>query len=187
MAWNIALLICCSVVLVRSNPTDVDCTRRQDFNTVKDCCAYPTFRFEQFKKECGKYMPVGAPRISPCLYECIFNTTNSMVDGAIDPDNLQLMLEKLFGSNPDFIDAYFNGIMSCTETVQDMISNRRPRSKNKTSQCSPTALFYGVCAQKYVFNHCPSSSWSSTELCNLARLQNMNCTSARSSRGTSSQ
>ncbi|KAH8348224.1 hypothetical protein KR084_005511 [Drosophila pseudotakahashii] len=187
MAWNIALLICfcCLVAMVRSNPVDVDCNRRQDFNTVMDCCAYPTFRFDEYKKPCGKYMPVGAPRISPCLYECIFNVTNTFVDGAIHPENARTMLEKLFGNNQDFTEAYFNGIMSCTDTVQEMMRNRRPRPQNRTGQCSPIAVFYGVCAQKYVFNNCPSTSWSGSESCEMVRLQNLNCPSLKSSHGSS--
>ncbi|EDW91016.1 uncharacterized protein LOC6530378 [Drosophila yakuba] len=178
----IALLICSLVAMASSIPIDVDCTRRQDFNVVKDCCAYPTFRFDQFKSQCGKYMPVGAPRISPCLYECIFNATNTVVNGAINPDNARLMLEKLFG-NQDFEEVYFNGLMGCSDSVQEMLSNRRPRPQGKTEQCSPFAIFYGFCAQRYVFNHCPSSSWSGTESCEMARLQNMNC--AKPSRGSS--
>nr|XP_016927970.1 uncharacterized protein LOC108008602 [Drosophila suzukii] len=185
MAWNIALLICCFVAMVRSNPTDVDCSRHQDFNNVKDCCVYPKFRFDEFIKPCGKYMPAGAPRISPCLYECIFNATNTFVDGVIDPDNARMMLEKLFGNNHDFLEAYHNGIMSCSDTVQEMMNSRRTRPQSKTEQCSPFAVFYGVCAQKYVFNHCPSSSWSGNESCEMVRLQNMNCPRTISSRGSS--
>ncbi|XP_016979695.1 uncharacterized protein LOC108045035 [Drosophila rhopaloa] len=182
MAWNIALLICCLVAMVGSTTTDVDCTLRQDFNTVKDCCAYPTFRFDNFRNQCGKYMPIGAPRVSPCLYECIFNVTNTVVDSVIDPDNARVLLERLFGNNRDFLEAYFNGLMSCTDSVQEMMKNKKPRSNSSGKQCSPLAVFYGVCAQRYVFNHCPPSSWSPTESCEMARLQNMNCPSARSTR-----
>ncbi|XP_016946430.1 uncharacterized protein LOC108022098 [Drosophila biarmipes] len=185
MAWNIALLICCLAGVVWSNPIDVeDCSRRQDFNNAMDCCAYPTFRFEEFKKPCGKYMPFGAPRISPCLFECIFNATNTIVNGVSDPDNVRLMLQKLIGNNHDFLEAYFNGIMSCSSTVQEMMNNRRPRPQSKVERCSPTAVFYGVCAQKYVFNHCPPSSWTGNESCEMLRWKNMNCPSSKTSRGS---
>lgn len=52
------------------------------------------------------------------------------MDGAIHPDNARLMLEKLFG-NQDFEEAYFNGLMGCSDSVQEMISNRRSRPQRK--------------------------------------------------------
>ncbi|XP_017061517.1 uncharacterized protein LOC108101613 [Drosophila ficusphila] len=180
MAGNKALLICCFVVMVASDPTDVDCNLRQDLSALKNCCAYPKFMFEEFQNQCGRYMPAGAPRISPCLYECIFNVTNTLVDSAIHPHNTKLMLERLVGPNPEFQDAYLNGLLSCTETVKEIMRERKPR---KTDQCSPIAVLYGVCARKHVFNHCPSSSWSGTETCEKARLQNLNCQSSKASRG----
>ncbi|KAH8245885.1 hypothetical protein KR038_010515 [Drosophila bunnanda] len=183
MAWNKALLICSLVVTVATNPLDVDCTHRQDFQTVSRCCPFPTLRFEQFRKHCGRYMPTGAPKVSPCLYECIFNETRTLVDSIPDPINTRAMLEKLLGNNLDFLEAYLDGVMNCTDTVQEMLKNRRPRHSGATDHCSPVALFYGICAQKYVFNNCPSSSWSGTETCEMARLENLNCPSVRASRG----
>lgn len=119
-----------------------------------------------------------------CLYECIFNEYKILVDSKPDPLNTRAMLEKLLGNNQDFLGAYLDGVMNCTDTVREMQKSRRPRhSGGAPDHCSPTALLYGICAQKYVFNNCPSSSWSGTESCELARLENLNCPSARASRG----
>ncbi|XP_017022271.1 uncharacterized protein Obp50c [Drosophila kikkawai] len=183
MAWNKALLICSLVATVATKPLDVDCTHRQDFQTVRGCCSYPTLRFEQFRKQCGRYMPTGSPKVSPCLYECIFNATNILKDSLPDSANTRAMLETLLGNNQDFVEAYLDGMMNCSDTVQDMMKHRRPRHSGGTDYCSPVAVFYGICTQKYVFNNCPSSSWSGSESCEMARLENLNCPSARQSRG----
>ncbi|SPP74740.1 Hypothetical predicted protein [Drosophila guanche] len=76
MAKHRALLICCSLsatlLLVGAVPApavpDVDCARRQDFNAIKGCCSIPTFNFEAFRKQCGKHMPDGGPRVSPVSF-----------------------------------------------------------------------------------------------------------------------
>ncbi|KAH8401628.1 hypothetical protein KR009_006928 [Drosophila setifemur] len=188
MAWFIALLIpLLLAAMVDGNPTDVDCSRRQDISLEKGCCAYPTLRFEQFRKYCGRLMPVGAPRVSPCLYECIFNATNVLVDSELDPVNTRTMLEMLLGSNHDFLEAYMEGMLHCKDTVEDMLLKKRPRYQSGPEMCSPVAVFYGICTQRYVFNNCPSSSWTGSEVCEMARWRNLNCPSARSSRGSSSR
>ncbi|EDV37548.1 Odorant-binding protein 50c [Drosophila ananassae] len=182
----IALAICSCLVAVLSVvagiPLDVDCSRRQNVNTVRGCCAYPTLNFDQFRKQCGKHMPVGSPKISPCLYECIFNATNVLEGSEVNPSNTRSMLERLLGNNQDFLEAYVEGMLNCSDTVEAMLKNRRPRHP-QSSECSPVAVYFAICTQSFVFNHCPSSSWAGTDACETARLQSLNCPNNQLSRG----
>ncbi|XP_041449115.1 uncharacterized protein LOC111075899 [Drosophila obscura] len=189
MASHRALMICCSLSaflcssLVASAPADVNCTRRQDFNAVRGCCSIPTFHFEAFGKQCGRYMPDGGPRVSPCLYDCIFNATKILNGSELDVANARSMLQRLLGNNQDFLDVYLDGMLQCPGAVEAMMRARRPRPVAGVEQCSPVPLYYGICTTRYVFNYCPSSSWSYTELCETARLQDLNCPTMRASRG----
>ncbi|XP_034655043.1 uncharacterized protein LOC117892731 [Drosophila subobscura] len=186
-----ALLICCSLsatlLLVGAVPApavpDVDCARRQDFNAIRGCCNIPTFHFEAFRKQCGKYMPDGGPRVSPCLYECIFNATGILRASEVNVANARNMLQRLLGNNQDFLDVYLEGMLQCSGPVEAMVRARRPRPSSAVAKCSPVPLYYGICITRYVFSYCPSSSWSDTEQCETARLQNLNCPTMRASRG----
>uniref|UniRef100_B4MQ78 GK21472 n=1 Tax=Drosophila willistoni TaxID=7260 RepID=B4MQ78_DROWI len=165
-----------------------DCSKPPDFSTLQTCCASPTMTFEAFKSQCGKYMPAGSPRLSPCLYECIFNASNTLDGTEINVQNARNMMQKILGNNQGFTDAYTEGLENCSNFVDEMMkySRRRPPALPGVEVCSSLPVLFAMCSQKYVFVHCPPASWTNSDACEHSKEYSLNCQSTKQSRGGSS-
>ncbi|KRF97949.1 Odorant-binding protein 50c-1 [Drosophila willistoni] len=117
--------------------------------------------FEAFKSQCGKYMPAGSPRLSPCLYECIFNASNTLDGTEINVQNARNMMQKILGNNQGFTDAYTEGLENCSNFVDEMMKYSRRR---------PPALPGVECSFECVFNNTQSLNGTSLVLPKVEQL-----------------
>ncbi|XP_030388488.1 uncharacterized protein LOC115634740 [Scaptodrosophila lebanonensis] len=133
--------------------------------SIKSCCATPAITFDAFKDQCSNYMNKG-PQTTLCLYECIFNATNTLSGTSLNINNARTMLSKIFGDNQDFVNAYAQGMQNCTSSVQEMASAAKQRPPPPTmmlggQNCSPVPLMY--------------TSWTNSNDCNEAKEYVQNC------------
>ncbi|KAL7736825.1 hypothetical protein ACLKA6_015665 [Drosophila palustris] len=174
LAKYTALTVCLLARFILTSQTKLDCTKRLDYNTVTNCCARPNFNFDVFRRSCGRFMQEGTPKMSTCLYECIFNTGKVLNGKQINVDNAEKMMQGLLGNNKDFVDVYVRSLQNCTENADKLMKRTRRRTFGK-EKCSNVPLFLGMCTVENVFVHCPSASWRNSRLCEEAQDFVLNC------------
>ncbi|KAH8370561.1 hypothetical protein KR093_004051, partial [Drosophila rubida] len=140
---------------------------------ISNCCPKPNLNFDAFRPSCGKYMPEGKPKMSPCLYECIFNTNNMMNGLELNVENASKVLQQMLGSNKQFLDVYVESMQNCTANAESLM--KRMRRNLRRNNCSTMPIFLSYCTIENIFAHCPSTSWRSSPVCEEARDFVVNC------------
>ncbi|KAH8410955.1 hypothetical protein KR222_000831 [Zaprionus bogoriensis] len=174
LAVYASIFICLLASIVWAQETEHDCTQRVDYNLVSSCCSKPRLDFDAFRASCGRYMQEGSPKMSPCLYDCIFNASSALSGMQVNVENAQRMMQQLLGNNRSFLDVYVKSLQNCTENASKMLKNVRRRTFG-SQQCSQLPLFLGMCTVENVFVHCPPSSWTRSSACETARDFMLSC------------
>ncbi|KAH8261470.1 hypothetical protein KR044_009608, partial [Drosophila immigrans] len=148
---------------------------RFDFNSqaVSSCCPKPILNFDAFRPSCGKYLQEGKPKISPCLYECIFNSCNVLDGLELNVESGRKILQDMLGSNKEFLDVYVSSLQNCTAKAEMLM--KRARRNLRRNNCSTLPVLLSWCTIENAFVHCPSTSWRSSQSCEEARDFMVNC------------
>ncbi|KAH8396668.1 hypothetical protein KR215_002167, partial [Drosophila sulfurigaster] len=187
-----ALTIWLLASLASVNPTEMDCSKRLDYNTVSSCCPRPSLNFDAFRPSCGKFMQEGKPKISPvskeylpklasvnvrnysqCLFECIFNSNNVLDGMELNVSNARKVLQDMLGANKDFLDIYVESMRNCSSNMESLM--KRMRRNMGQNNCTKVALFLSWCTAENIFAHCPATSWRSSQSCEEAHDFMVNC------------
>ncbi|XP_062135202.1 uncharacterized protein LOC133844922 [Drosophila sulfurigaster albostrigata] len=168
-----ALTIWLLASLASVNPAEMDCSKRLDYNTVSSCCPRPNLNFDAFRPSCGKFMQEGKPKISPCLFECIFNSNNVLDGMELNVPNARKVLQDMLGANKDFLDIYVESMRNCSSNTEALM--KRMRRNMGQNNCTKVALFLSWCTAENIFAHCPATSWRSSQSCEEAHDFMVNC------------
>ncbi|XP_030561589.1 uncharacterized protein LOC115763249 [Drosophila novamexicana] len=163
---------CASVIIwllanILSGSADIDCSQRLQHNTINNCCAKPSLNFEAFRQSCGRFMADNRKSMSPCLYDCIFNVSQTLTGMQLNVDNAHRLTERLLGTNKEFVDIYATALENCAANESEMLKYKKRRFYG-TDNCTLLPLYLGICAAEYVFVHCPSASWTRSRICEEA-------------------
>lgn len=159
------LLTVCALLAVVSAKPGGDCGPPPSKKDPSECCTMPQMFDQSVKDACeakyGSQMGGGPHGKSPCMAECLFNSTKAAVNGNVDMTVLKsYMKARLTGEWQGLIDKVLDECMAESSKMPTP-----PAMPAGGQQCNPMLGFMTMCSHKKAFQYCPASAYKQSAEC----------------------